>query len=445
MLKPARLLALQLTLVLTLLVKTGAVGSVSGYEIRRVVKADPNALDVTQDEWDAAGATSYIYDESRGYDATTAPGDRVTIRIQGDGQYSRPNGHGLLQLGLTPNKIHTVAIKALDDAVDDTGEQIRNAPIADIDVDLTWSQQTIAFTNANGDVPLTSGGLYAGKPLTAAGDVNGDGFDDVLVTFTKYNYTTFTFQSVTQLILGNDDPAAVSTLELTVPTGAPNVIRATGGGDLNGDGAKDFAVVGFSDADYTTSVVAIYFGCSDPATCDDTELSTPDAEISHNPGEFSAFDGVHMVGEYYRRNTDTQVYDDLFVGGNGFAEFGGTDQQAYVIAGRSTADWEASGSFVINANGDAAAGIANVGNGVLTIKSPANTAIPGRSAVVINTNTDASGNAYSQLVISAHSNPATALPQFVFVAQGGPETTVRRLYNKPRHRRYYRCPRAQRL
>ena len=142
----------------------GAVGSVSGYEIRRVVKADPNALDVTQDEWDAAGATSYIYDESTGYDATTAPGDRVTIRIQGDGAYSRPNGHGLLQLGLTPNKIHTVAIKALDDAVDDTGEQIRNAPIADIDVDLTWSQQTIAFNNANGDVPLTSGGLYEESP-----------------------------------------------------------------------------------------------------------------------------------------------------------------------------------------------------------------------------------------------------------------------------------------
>ena len=30
---------------------------------------------------------------------------------------------------------------------------------------------------------------------------------------------------------------------------------------------------------------------------------------------------------------------------------------------------------------------------------------------------------YSQLVISAHSNPAGALPQFVFVAQGGSETT----------------------
>ena len=128
----------------------GAVGSVSGYEIRRVVKADPNALDVTQDEWDAAEATSYIYDESTGYDATTAPGDRVTIRIQGDGAYSRPSEHGLLQLGLTPNKIHTVAIKALDDAIDDTGEQIRNAPIADVEVDLTWSQQTFAFSNANG-------------------------------------------------------------------------------------------------------------------------------------------------------------------------------------------------------------------------------------------------------------------------------------------------------
>ena len=185
-------------------------------------------------------------------------------------------------------------------------------------------------------------------------------------------------------------------------------------------------------ADYTTSVVAIYFGCSDPATCDDTELSTPDAEIDHNPGEFSAFDGVHMMGEYYRRNTDTQVYDDLFVGGNGFAEFGGTDQQAYVIAGRSTADWEASGSFVINANGDAAAGIANVGNGVLTIKSPATTAIPGRSAVVINTNTDAAGNAYSQLVISAHSNPATGRLNLFSWLRADQATLG--LYNKPKKR-----------
>ena len=241
-------------------------------------------------------------------------------------------------------------------------------------------------------VALTSGGLNAGKPLTAVGDVNGDGFDDVLVTFTKYDYANFTFQSVTQLILGNSDPAAVSTIELALPVGVNNVVRATGGGDVNGDGADDFVVVGadLENFDFSTSVVAIYFGCADPATCDDTELTTPDAAITHNPGETSVFDGIHMVGEYYRRNTDTQVYDDIFVGGNAYPD-NSSFQQGYVIAGRSTADWEASGSFAINPNGDAAAGIANVGNGVLTIKSPPNTAVPGRSAVVINTNTDAAG------------------------------------------------------
>ena len=89
----------------------GAIGVVAGYEIRRVVKADPNAA-VTVAEWDAASASSLIVND------TTASGGGVTIDITGVGPGSTNAAHGPWADGLVPNQSHTLAIAAIDDATD---------------------------------------------------------------------------------------------------------------------------------------------------------------------------------------------------------------------------------------------------------------------------------------------------------------------------------------
>ena len=198
----------------------GAIGVVAGYEIRRVVKADPNAA-VTVAEWDAASASSLIVND------TTASGGGVTIDITGVGPGSTNAAHGPLADGLVPNQSHTLAIAAIDDATDlDAGaSHPRLGAISDITVDLTWRTETYDIPRSDGD--WAGGGLSGqASPITRAGDVDNSGQDDVVVT-----YWTFQggFQTAAHLILGNNDTANAVSAPLVFP--AESFVASAGGQD----------------------------------------------------------------------------------------------------------------------------------------------------------------------------------------------------------------------
>ena len=93
------------------------------------------------------------------------------------------------------------------------------------------------------DVTRITGSPYSGEFGLPLGDVNGDGWGDVLVTVTPYPSVTLA------VVFGRHRRAAINRQRLgsggrliTVPSGSFSQLTGHPLGDVNGDGLSDFAV-----------------------------------------------------------------------------------------------------------------------------------------------------------------------------------------------------------
>ncbi len=100
------------------------------------------------------------------------------------------------------------------------------------------------------------GGAFFGRSIAGAGDINGDGFSDVIVGSSKWLYTAgatdqgsafIYYGSATSLGAGLN-PAPALQLFGTGNNTAYYGWWVTGAGDLNGDGYSDVAVTAYNDA-----------------------------------------------------------------------------------------------------------------------------------------------------------------------------------------------------
>ncbi|MCB9702340.1 MAG: VCBS repeat-containing protein [Myxococcales bacterium] len=95
--------------------------------------------------------------------------------------------------------------------------------------------------DASPPLVLEGGGNYSvGDWIAAAGDVNGDGFDDLLVNHAEPYFST------THVIFGDDAPEFYTPEELAADVGGIAIVAYGGvnvAGDVNGDGIDDLAVV----------------------------------------------------------------------------------------------------------------------------------------------------------------------------------------------------------
>jgi hypothetical protein len=280
----------------------GDAGALHHYEVRR---ADAAIAD--EAAWDAASIVAVDLA------ADAAPGTEETLTIT----------------ALELNVSHHVAIRAVD-------EVGRMGALASVPVDLLLRRAVF-------NIPARAGGWNEDAVLTDTGilknigDVDGDGFDDLLVALSQAP----TPASQAAILYGRIDPENADANDLQVLDVPATVNAAYFGlssgalGDINGDGAPDFAVVGYAPnfpADLT-SMVIVYLGCP-PAdmACDRAAVSAPETTIQTGRLAY----GVAGIGNFNQRAVDGgEIFGDILIGGSVFAD----SSNAYLIAGR--ANWPA--------------------------------------------------------------------------------------------------------
>ena len=200
-----------------------------------------------------------------------------------------------------------------------------------------WSMDTDLSTS-DASFLGESEGDSSGCSVAGAGDVNGDGYDDILIGATG-NDDGGDFTGQTYLIFGKASGWAMDTnLSASDASfwgenqGGQSGSSVAGAGDFNGDGYDDILIGAHLDDDGGTEAGQTYliFGKSSGWTMD-TNLSTSDASFwGESSGDHSGF-SVAGGGDV---NDDD--YDDILIGA-WFNDKGGTDAgQTYLIFGKSS-------------------------------------------------------------------------------------------------------------
>jgi hypothetical protein len=120
---------------------------------------------------------------------------------------------------------------------------------------------------------------FSGYSLQSAGDINGDGFDDAIVT--SFSYTAGSYSSTTYVVFGTADGTApvgdVSELDGSngFRLGGPaddQTVWATAAGDINGDGFADLLIGSYRSDGSSLSYVVFGNGGNFAADVDATGL-----------------------------------------------------------------------------------------------------------------------------------------------------------------------------
>lgn len=163
-----------------------------------------------------------------------------------------------------------------------------------------------------------------GYSMANVGDVNGDGYDDLLVGLAMSD-RTFWNAGAAQLYFGGPtaDDVPDLLLEGAVAPGDEYGESVSAGGDLNGDGYRDFVVGAHynDEAGYDTGKVFVYFGGPTPDNVADLAI-----EGYSSSGQF----GHTLIGA---GDLDGDGWDDLAVGAMYDATGGGGAGRVYIFRG----------------------------------------------------------------------------------------------------------------
>jgi len=179
---------------------------------------------------------------------------------------------------------------------------------------------------------------HSGYSVAGAGDVNGDGYDDILIG-AQYDDDGGTDAGQTYLILGKASGWAMDTDLSTASasfwgedTGDRSGISVAGAGDVNGDGYDDFLIGASFDDDGGTNAGQTYLILGKATGwAMDTDLST--ASASFWGEDIADVSGISVAGA---GDVNGDGYDDILIGAYGDDD-GGTDAgQTYLIRGKAS-------------------------------------------------------------------------------------------------------------
>jgi hypothetical protein len=189
-------------------------------------------------------------------------------------------------------------------------------------------------------------GAQFGLEVNAAGDVNGDGYDDVLVGEPYYDYDIYLDAGAVYLYLGNQ--FSLSNVHAWSYIGYRGGDRfgssAASAGDLNNDGCDDVAIgaPGYNQGGLLDAGrVYVFYGCQ-PTLSGLNDV--PDWEFSIEQANTNVGIDVSSAGD-----TNDDGFDDLVVGAHLFDDEQANEGTVYVFFGSadglgSQPDWQTEGN-----------------------------------------------------------------------------------------------------
>jgi Ca2+-binding RTX toxin-like protein len=196
---------------------------------------------------------------------------------------------------------------------------------------------------------------YAGSAVSGAGDVNGDGFDDLLIGAPDAT-TNGTYAGASYVVFGKADWSGSASVNLSSLDGTNGFTlngaaaydysgrAVSGAGDVNGDGFDDLLIGAFAtDTNGSNSGAAyVVFGKADWSGSASVNLSSLDGTdgfvLNGVAANDSAGRAVSGAGD-----VNGDGFDDLLIGAPSVDTNGGNSGASYVVFGQ--ADWSGSASM----------------------------------------------------------------------------------------------------
>ncbi|MHA2169989.1 MAG: integrin alpha [Candidatus Kariarchaeaceae archaeon] len=220
----------------------------------------------------------------------------------------------------------------------------------------------------------------AGSSVSGAGDVNNDGYDDIIISsrFIDVGGTLADDQGQTYLILGRP----TYQWNMNVSLGDANAsfigeglgdiagVSISGAGDVNNDGYDDIIIGAYYNDEGGASAGQSYLILGRSTTQWSMGVSLVNANASFIGEVLGDLSGNSVSGA---GDVNNDGFDDILIGAKGANDFGLATGQSYILLGRPTGQWSmdmslanANASFIgeeaFEASGCSVSGVSDVNN-----------------------------------------------------------------------------------